>query len=571
VGPERNQELAGQLRELARLLSLSGESVYRVRAYERAADRLEALEVPADVLLASGELTQVPGIGERLASHIEELARTGSSRMLTALRRRFPPGIGELTRVGGLGPRRAAALAEHLGISDLEGLERAVGEGRVREVPGFGEVTERRLGEELERLRGLAGATHPPRRHRLGDVLEGAQGLVGRLRAGGAEARAELSGEVRRACETVRSVEIVAAGLEPERLLSLCRSAPAVRGVAWKDGVVEGWLGEAPLRVHLAQPKSFAWTWLWTTASEQHRAQLEARGAADSATYQQARQCESEARIYATLGLAEIPPELREGEGEVELAARGPLPELVKLEDVVGVVHSHSTWSDGRATLEQMALAAKERGLLYLTVTEHSQSAGYAGGLTEAALQRQWAEIDELNARLQGIRLLKGIESDILADGSLDFPDELLEQLDVVIGSVHQRHKMDAAQMTGRLLRALDHPHLHILGHPTGRLIQHRDPYAADMEAVIAKASERGVAIEVNGNPARLDLKAEHVRLALGLGARLVVSADAHSVRELDHLRYAVATARRGGARRQDVLNTVGPSEFARALKQMRA
>jgi DNA polymerase (family 10) len=276
-----------------------------------------------------------------------------------------------------------------------------------------------------------------------------------------------------------------------------------------------------------------------------------------------------EAQLYALLGMQYVPPELREDTGEVEAALEGTLPgELVSLEDVVGVVHSHSTWSDGRHSLEEMAQAAAARGLRYLTVTEHSETAHYAGGLKPDDLRRQWDEIDRVNERVPRVRLLKGLEADILEDGRLDCDERLLEQLEVVIGSVHVRHGMDEEQMTRRLLAALTQPFLHILGHPTGRLIHEREPSPFRVEEVLGRAAERGVAVEVNGNPRRLDLKAEHVRQAVRQGVRLVVSADAHSAADLDNLAFAVATARRGWARRSDVLNTRSAEGFLAALRE---
>ena len=278
-----------------------------------------------------------------------------------------------------------------------------------------------------------------------------------------------------------------------------------------------------------------------------------------------------EATLYRLLGMQYIPPELREDTGELEAALAGRLPEdLIALEHLQGAVHAHSTWSDGRNSLEEMARSARSLGLRYLTVTEHSQSAIYAGGLKVEALRRQWEEIDRLNATLPGIRLLKGIEVDILESGALDYPDGVLEQLEVVIGSIHVRHGLDEERMTRRVLRAMDNPHLHILGHPTGRLLQRRAPYPLRVEAVLDKAAERGVAVEVNGNPQRLDLKDQHVRQAVQRGVRLVMSCDAHDVVSLGNLRYAVATARRGWTRREDVLNTLPADRFVSTLRELR-
>ncbi|HYX90747.1 MAG TPA: PHP domain-containing protein, partial [Myxococcaceae bacterium] len=280
---------------------------------------------------------------------------------------------------------------------------------------------------------------------------------------------------------------------------------------------------------------------------------------------------QEEQELYQQLGLAWIPPELREDTGEIEAASAQHLPaDLLEPRDVLGVVHSHSVWSDGSATLAQMARAARALGFRYLTVTEHSQTAAYAGGLTVDKLKRLWEEIDALNEQFGDFRLLKGIETDILQDGRLDYADDVLEQFEVVIGSIHSRHNMDERQMTDRILRAFEDPHFHILGHATGRLLQRRPPYALKMDEILDAAAERGVAIEVNGNPNRLDLKSEYVRKAVERGVKLVVSTDSHSTREIENFRYAVLTARRGWAKRGDVLNTLDAGAFAAALKEMR-
>lgn len=422
----------------------------------------------------------------------------------------------------------------------------------------------------------------PPLRP-LGEVLPVAESLLAWLRAHApGMAEASVAGPLRRRAELMGDVHLVASAPHPAPVLQALTRAPHVAQVlTLGESECAVRLAESDLHVHLrVLPEAdFATGLLHATGSEAHLLRL--RGIAHTrGLYLSERglcleggsrvELPSEAELYRQLGMQYVPPELREDEGEVQGALAGTLPEgLLTLEDLQGAVHSHSTWSDGRHSLEDMARAAAARGLRYLTVTEHSQSSPNARGLTLDSLRRQWEEIDRINESLAptGFRLLKGIEADILESGALDYPDSVLERLEVVIGSVHMRHGMDEERMTRRLLAALDNPHLHILGHPTGRWMPERAAYPLRMEEVLDKASERGVAVEVNGKPPRLDLKAEHVRLALQYGVRLVASCDAHSVEDLDNLAYAVATARRGWARREDVLNTLPAERFVSALR----
>jgi DNA polymerase (family 10) len=395
--------------------------------------------------------------------------------------------------------------------------------------------------------------------------------------------RASLTGALRRRTETVGdSVQLLASARQAGPVLDALACALGVaRVLERRESESTVLLGDG-LRVTLRilPDEDFAPLLHHLTGSEAHLARLRTLAHERGLTLSEQGlsraddtrlQVPNESTLYRLLGLPFIPPELREDAGEIEAALEGRLPvDLVSLGDVQGAVHAHSTWSDGKNTLEEMARAARALGLRYLTVTEHSQSAIQAGGLKAEALRRQWDEIDRIHATVPGVRLLKGIEVDILESGALDYPDSILEQLEVVIGSIHVRYGMGEEQMTRRLLRALDNPHLHILGHPTGRLLESREPYAVRMEEVLERAAERGVAVEVNGTPRRLDLRAEHVRQALRHGVKLVVSCDAHDVVGLANLHYAVETARRGWARRGDVLNTLPAERFVAALREQR-
>ncbi|HKD38887.1 MAG TPA: DNA polymerase/3'-5' exonuclease PolX [Myxococcaceae bacterium] len=564
------------LRDISLLLQLKGENAFRCRAYEVGADRLAGLSEDLGSLVAEGKLENLPGIGPALAEKITEMATTGRIRFLDELRSEFPPRILELMKLPDMGPKKVATLWHELQIGDIDSLEAACRSQRVRAIRGFGARTEEKI------LAGIALYRRSGSRRRLGDVLPVAEELEARVREIPGVIRSSIAGSVRRFCETAADVDLIASAAEPQTVLQAFAQQPEVAQVLGSgESKCSVRLLTADLQADLRvlRDEDFATALHHFTGSKAHHIRLRGRAQDRGLKIsewgvhrgEQKLAVETEEALYELLEMQHVPPELREDWGEVEAAIDRAIPtDLLTEPDILGNVHSHSTWSDGKNSLEEMARAAQARGLKYLTVTEHSQSASYAGGLKPDDLKRQWDEIDRLNSELGGIRLLRGSEVDILETGELDFPESLLEQLEVVIGSIHARYQMDEEQMTRRVLRAFDNPCLHILGHATGRLINSRDPYPLRMEQILDRAAEKGVALEVNGNPHRLDLKAEHVRMALQRGVKLVVSTDAHSVRELGHLRYAVGTARKGWARQSDVLNTLPADRFVSELRQRR-
>lgn len=567
--------VAQVLRDISLLLQLQGESGYRVRAYDLAADRIAGLAQELGPLVSEGRLESLPGIGPALAEKITELVTTGRLGYFEELKARFPPGLLELLKLPDVGPRKVATFWKELQVGGVEDLERACREGRVRQLRGFGEKSEAKILEGIAVYRRARGD-----RRLLGEVLPQAEALLARIRSAPGVVRASLGGSVRRGAETVADVDLIASAAAPDPVLDALAGAPGVAAVLGKGGSkcsVRLAAGDLQVDLRVLPDEDFATALHHFTGSKAHHIRLRNLGHARGLKISEwgvhredgtKLPVTDEPALYALLGMQYVPPELREDNGEVEAALEGRLPaDLVTLEDVQGAVHAHSTWSDGKNSLEEMARAAKALGLKYLTVTEHSEAAIYAGGLKVDDLKRQWEEIDRVNEAVPGVRLLKGIEVDILESGALDYSDSVLEQLELVIASVHVRHGMDEDQMTRRLLTALDNPHLHILGHPTGRLIQSREPYPVRMEAVLERAAERGVAVEVNGKPARLDIKAEYIRQAVQRGVRLVVSCDAHRQEDLRNLAFAVATARRGWARKRDVLNTLPAEGFIAALR----
>jgi len=564
--------VARALREIGMLLELKGENPFKVRAYETGARALEDAPEDLPALLASGRLGELRGIGEALAKKIGELHRDGRTDLLERLRTELPKGILELIRVPDLGPKKIAALHAALGVSSLAELEAACRAGRVRAVKGFGEKTEQRILDNLGRL-----ATRTAR-ILLPDALDLAERLARHLHGDPVE-RIDVAGSARRMKETVADVDLVASTARPAgvgaRLAAFPLAAEVLAQGETKTSVRLASGVQVDLRV--VAPEDHATALHHLTGSKAHHVKL--RGLARDRGYSLSEYglarldgggkvaVASEEALYALLGLPFIPPELREDEGEIEAALAGTLPDdLVRVEDVRGFVHCHTRWSDGRATLEEMAFAAEALGMEYLTVTDHSPSAHYAGGLSVDRLKQQWDEIARVQESVS-VRLLRGTESDITEDGALDFPDAVLERLDVIVASVHSRLKMDEAEMTRRLVRAMRLPVFKIWGHARGRLLLEREPFECRMEEVLdALAASRG-AVEVNGDPKRLELEPRFLRMARARGIPVVLSVDAHSTAALGFLRYAVATARRGWVRRGAVLNALGAEAFARAVR----
>ena len=558
---------------MAGLLALAGESPFRARAYERAATAIEHLDVDLAALVEAGRLTELPGIGRGIAAMIAELHRTGHSKVLDALREQMPPGALSLGRIPGLGLDKIRTLHAALGVETIADLEKACEEGHVRSVKGIGEKKERRL---LERIRALEGPAEV--RLTLDRALALAELLTAHLRAGPGVIRAEIAGALRRRTETVDRLVLVASSARPGPVIGHVLASPLVAAVSAREArscsavVADG----VPLELRVVEPEHYAGALLDSTGSTEHlrgltrvaRArglELDAEGLASKKSGARV-PAAGEEDLYRHLGLPYVPPELREGVGEIEAAEAGNLPDdLVTVGDLRGLVHCHTVYSDGKHTIAEMARAADAIGMRYLTITDHSPTAFYARGLAVDRLRAQWEEIARVQETVS-VRLLRGTESDILADGGLDYPDAILEQLDIVIASIHARHRMDADRMTRRLVRAMQHPCFKIWGHALGRLVLSRPPIECRVEEVLDAAAAAQAAIEINGDPRRLDLEPRWIRAARARGLRFVVSTDAHSVDALVNQRYGVAMARRGWVRRGEVLNTLDTEAFVRAV-----
>jgi DNA polymerase (family 10) len=560
--------VAEALREIGALLAIERGNRFRAQAYERAADVVEA--VPDVAALAhEHRLTELPGIGNAIGHVIQEICSTGRSRMLERLRSLYPPGASELSQVLSLPRLRAVHAA--LGVSTLAALKLACEEGRVRELSGFGPRSEAKL---LARIDALAAR---PRHILLPEALAQANALRSHLERDPAVDAVEIAGDLRRRVETIDRLDLVVVTREPAAVAARAERMPGATNVEQVDAFhfVVHRPGKLDARIHVAAPDHAAAALVIATGSEAHVRRLteRARGlhlALDRGGLRRGDRelaGASEHALYAGLGLAPIAPELREDAGEIEAAAVGALPrDLLALGDIRGAVHCHTDYSDGKHTIEEMARAAEALGYDYLTITDHSASATYARGLDVDRLRLQADEIARVQQHV-GIRLLHGTESDILRDGALDYPTSVLEELDVVIASVHQRYRMDAKEMTARVVRALRQPVFKIWGHALGRYVLSRPPFDCDMDEILDAVAESRTAIEVNGDPHRLDLAPPWIREAKKRGVRFVVSTDAHSTRGLENVKWGVDMARRGWLEKRDVLNVLGAEEFAAAVR----
>jgi DNA polymerase (family 10) len=564
-------EIAEALKEISLLLELKKENPYKARAFALGAEAVEAVNEDIGRLIQDGRLTTLRGVGDTLARQIVDLYEDGTSSLLERLRKEMPPGVIELSQVPGLSVKKIQILHDELGINSIDELEQACRQGRVHATHGFGQKTEQNL------LSGIDAYRHREQKELLLNALETMKQVARHLEESKVIKRVEPAGAIRRWQEIVDEVKVVAITDDNAGAIECMKQFPQVSRTESEDEnecIVS--LGSG-MRVHLVctNEKPFPAVLLLQTGSPshvehlqriawQHRLSLQDEGLLPNGNLVPAA---SEAAIYERLGLSYIPPEMREDCGEIEAALAGEsFEDLLRADDIKGMVHCHSQYSDGKDTIEQMALAAEAMGMDYITITDHSPNASYAGGLAVDRLKEQWEEIARVQEKTR-VKILRGTESDILEDGALDYPDHILEQFDVIVASIHSRLKMDAAEMTKRLISCMRKPQFKIWGHALGRLLLRREPLACRIDEVLEAIAESRAAIEVNGDPYRLDMQPELVRKARRLGIRFVVSVDAHSTEALNHLRFGVHTARRGGLRRDEVLNTLPVEKFMRAVK----
>jgi DNA polymerase (family 10) len=570
-----NAQIAAAFEELADLYELDGAVQYRVIAYRNAARTVRDTSVSVAALARDGRITELSGIGKTLEEKVLALDETGDIPAATKLRSRIPVGLISVMHLPGFGPKRAKRLYDEIGVDSLDALRAAVEGGRLRELRGFGLKAE----ENLKKVLAEHTEDGPARRVVLSRALDAAEEILAALRAHPAADRVEAAGSLRRWADSVKDIDIIATASDPVALASALAELEIVETVHQTGDAGARVATHAGMKVDLkvVAPDQFGNVLQHFTGAKAHNVALRESavrrglhvseyGILDDATGDTLR-CATEEDVYAALGLPWIPPELREGRGELEAAAVGKLPELIELDDLRGDLHAHTTTSDGRQTAEEMAAGARERGLEYLAITDHSATHGFGDHVTEDHLRARIEEIRALNEQLDGFDLLIGTETNILPDGSPDYPDELLAELDWVIASVHTSFNMTRANMTARMVAAVEHPLIDALGHPTGRKIEKRPPYDVDMERVVEAAAKAGTMIEINASPDRRDLNDVHARAAAEAGVRILVNSDAHSVREFDLRRYGIATARRAWLTAGQVANTRSWKAFQKLRK----
>jgi DNA polymerase (family X) len=574
-----NPEIARTLEEVADILEIQNANPFRVRAYRNAVRTVETVTVPLRRWVEEGrQLTDLPGIGKEMASHIQEMVESGTLGFRDELLAEVPRSLIELMRLPGLGPKKARRVWDELKIGSVDELEAAAKEGRIATLAGFGAKSQEKI------LAGIAEHRQHGSRSLLNEAERSVEPLLAWLRAIPEVERLEVAGSYRRRKETVGDVDLLAIASQPIPVMEAFRAYAQVDKVLMagdtRSSVVLGSGLQVDLRVVPAE--CYGAALVYFTGSKEHNVKLRRRGVERGLkiseygvfrleTEEVEGACiagREEAEVYAAVGLAWIPPELREDHGEIEAAAAGRLPHLIRVEDLRGDLHMHSTWSDGRNSIEEMVEACVALDYEYMVISDHSKSLAMTGGLDAYRLREQWKEIDEVRARHPEIRILRAMEVDILGDGSLDLEDEMLAGLDLVLVSLHSRLDLPAAQQTERVLRALEHPEVNVFCHPTGRLINRRKPAEFDVETVLRRAAELGVAVEMNCSPHRLDLKDTHARLARELGCRIVIDTDSHRTSELALRRFGVEQARRAGLGPQDVLNTLPYEEFRAAMER---
>jgi DNA polymerase (family X) len=551
-------EVARARREIGLYLELKGENKFRARAYETGARAVEELRTDLGALVDEQRLTSVPGIGPALAATIAELWSTGRSQQLDKLRREIPPGALELAEV--LSLSRIQKLTAALDVKSIAELKDACVSGKLREVKGFGEKSEQSILKAIEKWESREA------RVLLVDALEVAEPLREYLAAHPKAEAVEIAGSLRRWKETAADLDFLVASEAPAEMVAHLVAFPQViRTVEKSDAHVIARLSSG-MRVELrvVAKSDFARALVMMTGAEAHVTALETALRENGHTLVEP--ARDEAEIYARAKLPLIAPEMREGDGELQAARDGLADGLIDFDDVRGMTHCHTTYSDGKASIEEMARAAEAMGMQYLTITDHSPAAHYAGGVTVDKLKQQWDEIARVQENVK-VRLLRGTESDILEDGALDYPDAILEKFDIVIASVHSRMKMDRDAMTRRLVSCMQIPVFKIWGHALGRLVMRRDPFDCDVDRVLDVIAESRAAIEINGDPYRLDLAPEHVKKARARGIKFVISTDAHSTRNLHNLKFGVHLARRGWVQKSEVLNALPVEEFSRAVR----
>ena len=571
--PVHNKEIAKILNEIADLLDIKGENEFRVRSYRNAARTISGLtENISQKASDKEEIRELPGIGESMAEKIEEIAKTGGISQLDELKKEIPSSLVEIMKLEQMGPSRTKILNEELNVETIEDLKKAAEKGEIANLKGFGKKTTQNILREIEEYSQKGGS----KRVKLHEAEEMIGPMIEYL-----EKKIEditVAGSFRRKKETVGDIDVLGISNDPAAAMNYFTGYEEVERVLAKGETKSSVKMRSDLQVDLRifDKKSYGAAMIYFTGSKAHNIALRKIGQDiklkinEYGVYKGNKRLagKSEKEIYDKLGLAWIEPELREDKGEIDAAKSGSLPRLITIDDIKGDLQSHTKASDGKYTLEEMAGAAENKGYEYYAVTDHSKKVAMAKGLDEKRLARQISEIDELNKKMKSLKILKAIEVDILEDGSLDLPDEILKELDLVVCAIHYNMKLSRSRQTRRILKAMENPYCNILAHPTGRKIGERSGYDIDMEQIMKAARDNGCFLEINSNPDRLDLNDRYIRQAKDMGIKLAISTDAHSIDNLEYMKYGVWQARRGWLEKDDVINTRPWNELKKLLKR---
>ncbi|MCX6356561.1 MAG: DNA polymerase/3'-5' exonuclease PolX [Candidatus Aureabacteria bacterium] len=568
-----NRDIAGIFSQIADILDIKGENPFRIRSYRNAARAIGDMSESVAAMVREGkDLEEIPGIGASIAGKIGEIVATGSCAFLGELRESLPRGLPELLRIEGMGPKKVKLFYDTLKIDSVDRLEAAAGKGELKGLPGMGEKSEENIIQALARYRAGQG------RFKLSVGLEYAESIIAFLKKAKGVKAIEAAGSVRRRRETVGDLDILAICSPGSDIMERFAGYDGIREMIAHGGTKSSARLSCGLQVdvRVLPPSSFGAALQYFTGSKEHNVALRTRAVrkglklSEYGVFKGRRAVAGpdEEKVYSAVGLPWIPPELRENHGEIEAAEKGQLPKLIELKDMRGDLQMHTTATDGTESVAEMAEKALSLGYEYIAITDHSRAVRVAGGLDEKRLGRHLKEIDRAQDRIKGIRILRGVEVDILPDGRLDLDDAILKECEVVIAAVHYRFTMTEADMTRRIIKGISNPRVHIFGHPTGRLILERPGYPVNIEELVKAARDYGVALEINAHPDRLDLKDSHARLAREKGVRLAISTDAHSPAQLDLMRYGIFTARRGWVEAGDVINAYPLKKFLGMLRK---
>ncbi len=562
----KNQMVSEKFKEMAVMLELKGENPFKVRAYNKAAQNIESISEDIEKVAAEGRLTSIPGVGKDLAEKIKSIIETGTFKEYEELKSQTPEGLLKIVNIPGVGPKRAALIHKELGITSEEELKEAAQKGLLRGLPRMGAKTEANI------LKGIEIWQQARARKPLGITLPIAKEIINYIKSVGKVQAIEVAGSIRRKKETNKDIDILVSAEDPDHIMEGFTKMPIVKEVLLCGSTRSSIITQQDLQVDLrvVPRESFGAALQYFTGSKNHNIHLRAIAEKmglkinEYGVFREDEKVagETEEEVYSAIGLQFIPPELREDKGEVEAAQSGYLPKLVEQKDIKGDLHMHTKWSDGANSIMEMVEEAKKHGYSYIAITDHSQSLTVANGLTPERLLQQIKEIDKINEIVEGIVVLKGIEVDILSDGSLDLPDEVLRELDIVIAAIHSGLKQPEEQINARVLSAIRHPLVNIIAHPTGRIIGERDRYPIDLRKIMQEAKIHGVAIELNSFPNRLDINDEGCRLAKEIGVKIVINTDSHLKDQLSNMEFGVATARRGWIEATDVINTMSLEEL---------